>query len=200
MEKIVFESLVFEVFPNVYLPSDDSFLLAKHSKKLSGRILEIGCGCGFSSIVCAKNNPKNEVFGIDINPSAIENSLHNSRLNNVKNTHFICSNLFENVFGKFDGIMFNPPYLPTKKEEKIKGIENYAYDGGKNGRETIDKFLDEFEKYLKNNGKVLLIQSSLNNLEKTVSVLEKKKFSVEILEEEKFFFEKLSVVYGERSF
>ncbi|MFA5050440.1 MAG: HemK2/MTQ2 family protein methyltransferase [Candidatus Micrarchaeia archaeon] len=199
MQKIEFDSLIFEIFPEVYLPAEDSFFLANYSKNLKGRILEIGCGCGIASIICAKNNPENIVYGIDISQKAVENSNHNAKLNDVKNVHFINSDLFRNVFGKFDSIMFNPPYLPTSDEEKINSVENYAYDGGKNGRKTIDLFLDNFERHLNENGKILLIQSSLNDLDKTISVLKGKNFSVEILDEESFFFEKLSILRAEKT-
>lgn len=199
MQKVEFESLQFEIFQEVYLPAEDSYLLAKYAKKQKGRILEIGCGCGFSSIICAKNNPENIVFGVDINQYAIENSSHNAKINSVCNAHFIYSDLFQNVFGKFDCIFFNPPYLPTEKEEKINSPENYAYDGGHDGRKTIDIFLNKFEKYLNPEGKILFIQSSLNDFEKTKSILTNMHFSFKILEEEKFFFEKLFLLEAKRS-
>jgi release factor glutamine methyltransferase len=102
-----------------------------------------------------------------------------------------------NLFGavkkteKFDLILFNPPYLPTTNSERVSGPLNAAFDGGRGGRKVLDEFLKEFDKHLKPNGTLLLIQSSLNNLEKTKRELAKKKFKVEILETQPFFFEKL---------
>ncbi len=93
--------------------------------------------------------------------------------------------------GKFDAIIFNPPYLPTSKEEKLSDAENLAYDGGEDGRKTLDKFLNEFEKFLEPKGILLLVQSSLNNLEKTKKNLSSKGFSAEILDQKSFFFEKI---------
>jgi len=92
---------------------------------------------------------------------------------------------------KFDYILFNPPYLPTTKSDKIKGKLNLALDGGKDGRKVLDRFLKEFDRYLKPGGKIYLVHSSLSNWEKTKMILKKKGFGAKILEEQAFFFEKI---------
>lgn len=182
-----------EVFPSVYEPAEDSFLLARHAIKLKGRILEIGCGSGIVALSNAKQNPKNEVVGVDINSDAVNCASKNAKLNNIKNVKFMKSNLFSELSEsmKFNVILFNPPYLPTTPQEKVIGKLNAAFDGGRDGRKVFDKFLSQFDKYLGSNGIVLLIQSSLNNLKKTEQILEKKGFKIEILESESFFFERL---------
>ena len=194
MKKVKFDSLEFEIFPTVYTPHADSFLLAKYSKDLKGRILDIGCGCGIQSIVNAEHNPENKVIGVDINPKAVENSIHNANLNKINNVNFLQSNLFSEIEEKFDGIIFNPPYLPTTEQEKLRDAENFAFDGGIDGRKVVDLFFKQFKNYLAQRATLLLVQSSLNDLEKTEETLESKGFSVEILEEEKFFFEKIYIL------
>lgn len=194
MKKIEYDNLVFEIFPTVYTPHADSFMLAKFSRDLKGRILDIGCGCGIQSLINAKNNPENRVVGVDINEKAVENSIHNAKLNNIENVEFFHSDLFSEVKEKFDAIIFNPPYLPTSEQEKLRDAENFAFDGGIDGRKILDVFFKEFESYLVSGGLLLLVQSSLNNLEKTKENLLSKKFSFEILNEEKFFFEKIYVI------
>ena len=186
-----FKKLKIAVFDEVYEPAEDSFMLAKHTHRLKGRILEIGCGTGIVSINNAKLNQRNRVLAVDINKRAIENTKHNSKINKIKNIRTIHSNLFSKVRGKFDHIIFNPPYLPTTQEEKLKTKLNFAYDGGKYGRKTIDKFLKSFGKHLKKSGNAFLIHSSLNNLKKTESIANKKGFSMRIIAVESFFFEKI---------
>ncbi len=187
MHTFEYNNMRFAVFVNVYEPAEDSFLLTKHAAKLKGDILEIGCGCGVAAIVNAKENIKNKITAVDINEDAIRNSKYNTKLNNIKSIKFLKSNLFSNVHGKFDYILFNPPYLPTTKNEKLKSNLNLAFDGGASGRKIIDKFLKQFDKYLKPGGSVLLIVSSLNHPEHTI----KKDLQVTVIEEESFFFEKL---------
>jgi release factor glutamine methyltransferase len=191
-----FEGLVISISPDVYEPAEDSFLLAKYAKTLRGRILEIGCGSGIASLNAAKADSANEVIGVDINPHAVALAQKNAKANKITNAGFMESNLFTNIAKgeRYDAIIFNPPYLPTAPEDKVKGPLNAALDGGKDGREVLDRFLDEFETYLKPDGVLLLIQSSLNDKDKTEQILEKKGFVVHVLETESYFFEKLYVL------
>jgi release factor glutamine methyltransferase len=186
--------------PTVYAPAEDSFMLAHEAAKLHGRVLEIGCGSGIVSLVCAKAGC--EVLGVDINPDAVACSMENAKRNRVSNASFIESNLFSDIpkdGEKFDAIIFNPPYLPTSKSEKLSNNKlNHAFDGGKTGRTVLDRFLDEFSDFLEPDGVLLLVQSSLNDEEKTIKKLEAFGYAVKIVAEEKFFFEKLSLIRAKK--
>ena len=173
----------------VYEPAEDSELLAFHSRNLRGKILEIGTGSGLVSILNAKSNPSNDVLACDINPEAVKCAQQNAKANSAPNIRFFQSNLFEKIEGKFDSILFNPPYLPTSKEERIPGNLNYAFDGGEDGRKILDIFLEEFDKFLAPKGRLLLIQSSLNSMERTILILKNKGFEVQIVDQKPFFFE-----------
>ena len=73
------------------------------------RILDCGCGTGILSIVAAKLGAA-EIFGYDIDEWSIENSIHNARLNNITNCHFVQGNanvLGKQITGKFDIILAN---------------------------------------------------------------------------------------------
>ena len=184
---------------SVYAPAEDSFMLAEHCTKLKGRVLEIGTGSGIAAIANAKANPGNEVVAVDLNPEALECAKENAAGNGVENITFLKSDLFENVQGKFDAIFFNPPYLPTSKEEKLGGEANRAYDGGAGGREITEKFLAQFAEYLKPEGVLLLVQSSLSGAEETRQKLEEMGFKVEAIAKESFFFEKLLLFGAQRT-
>lgn len=192
-----YKGLKLEIFPTVYEPAEDSLLLAKYSEKMKGVILDIGCGCGIQALINAKNNPENRVYGVDINLEAVRNADHNKQINGIRNAKFLSSDLFSSfIIGQdfFDGIIFNPPYLPTTKEEKISDELNYAFDGGEDGRVTLNRFFEQFIPFLKPTGQLLLLQSSLNGLEETTRKLEGIGLQTEILDEEKFFFEKIFVI------
>ena len=179
---------------DVYEPSDDSVLLAQGVQTYAqGKFLEIGCASGFVSILAAKKNEVTQVTGVDVNPKAIDSSWRNAELNCVeKKCVFMESNLFSAINGKqFDTIAFNPPYLPTGEEEKVRGELNKAFDGGEDGRSTIGEFLEQFQEYLKPNGVLLTIESSLCNYELTIQKLTEFGFNVEIIGRQKFFFEEI---------
>ena len=121
MAEISFGTLRLSIAPTVYEPSEDSFLLATYASGITEgkKILEIGCGSGIASLSAAAANPKNKVLGVDINPKAVECAKGNAKRNGVENAKFAVSDLFANASGKFDSILFNPPYLPTSRDEKL---------------------------------------------------------------------------------
>lgn len=169
----------------IYLPSDDSFLLSeileKEILKLSNdkseiKVLEIGCGSGIQLQTFKKAGIKKQnIFSCDINSKAVK---HCKKLgfNSIK------SNLFEKIKGKFDVITFNPPYLPSDKFDKEKDTT-----GGKTGSEVINKFLKQAKSHLTKNGKIILLVSSYT---KKINWLNYKK---KLLGKKKLFFERLYV-------
>ena len=199
---VSFGTLSLSILPRVYEPAEDSFLLATYASSLSGSILEIGTGCGIVSLSAAQANPKNTVLGVDINPAAVKCAEANARANGIKNATFLLSDLFSTVSAsqKFDFILFNPPYLPTTRAERLLSPEeNAAYDGGASGLNVFKKFILEAPAHLADGGKVAVIATSLGNgIEKTLAALELRVGGARTLSEEKFFFEKLALLEAKR--
>lgn len=190
---IKYKNLKFKTCPKVYEPSDDTFLLLKNLKICKDdKVLEIGTGIGIIAMFASQI--AREVVATDINPYAIRCAKKNAQINSVKNIKFLEGNLFEPINEKFNTILFNPPYLPTEDFKELKDELCLAWDGGSNGRKIIDRFLKEVDKYLKPDGKIQLVQSSLSNPNKTIDILERKGFEVEITASKKLFFEELLVI------
>ncbi|MFH0818220.1 MAG: HemK2/MTQ2 family protein methyltransferase [Candidatus Micrarchaeota archaeon] len=190
MAEVSFEDLVFDVFPGVYAPAEDSFMLAGQIKSLEGDLLDVGTGCGILAII-AKGS---KATGVDMNPNAVKNAKANAK-KNKSDAKFFVSDLFGNVSGKFDFIAFNPPYLPTSEEERLPRPENLAYDGGESGRDLIDRFLEEFKEHLKDDGKLLMLLSSLSDNGETVEKLGEMGFTCEALAKRHVgLFEELSIL------
>lgn len=181
--------LTIETDSEVYAPSDDSFLLSKHLAGVRGSVLEIGCGTGLLSLISSKYC--DTVLGVDINPKAVKTSKKNKSLNNVQNAGFVVSDLFENVEGKFDFIVFNPPYVIS---EGFGDMLDRAWDGGRNGVEVIERFISKAGSYLRPGGTVLLLISSQNGLDHCISIFGSCGFKHEVLETQPHFFEKLYVL------
>ncbi len=99
--------------------------------KASDSVLDAGCGSGILSILAWKMGAK-KVTGFDIDPEAIDNSRHNSRLNNCAGIDFIPGNL--------------------------SGIPEDSYDIllANINRTVLLELLPEFNPYLKTGGTLIL--------------------------------------------
>ncbi|MBI2043180.1 DUF2431 domain-containing protein [Candidatus Pacearchaeota archaeon] len=170
----------------IYIPREDSYLLTRILKKQIPKLiaenknlksLEVGCGSGIQLLTLKSLGIKN-IFGVDINKKAVE---HCKKLG-LKCTH---SNLFQNVKGKFDLIIFNPPYLPLDSREPKDS--RVATTGGEKGSELTNRFLKQAKKHLAKNGIIFLVSSSLT---KGINF---QGFRKKILDSKKLFFEELRV-------
>ena len=178
----------------VYIPAEDSFLLAENLAIRPGdSVLEIGTGTGIVAMYASRMTDKITVT--DINFDAVELAEHNFKKNGIENIEILFGNLFEPLKNrKFDVILFNTPYLPTENGDVIDDNLNYAFDGGLNGRELIDKFLDEVKNHLNEKGIVQIIQSSLSGNEETLKKLDELGFISEIAASEHYFFEDITLI------
>ncbi len=178
----------------VYIPSDDTFLLAKNLEIKEGQsVLEIGTGSGLVSMYASLLT--DDVTATDINYNALELAEKNFKLNNINTIKLEFGDLFEPVKDKkFDVILFNTPYLPTDSEDIINDDLNYAFDGGLDGRKVIDRFINEVSNHLNDKGIVQIIQSSLSDNNRTLDMFDRNGFIAEIAESEKFFFEEIVLI------
>jgi release factor glutamine methyltransferase len=172
----------------VYPPNEDTYLLLKAAlaeARPKDITLEIGCGSGLIS--CELVAKVGMLLVTDINPYA-------AKLVKAEGIEVVRADLFRGIKGKFDLILFNPPYLPTKKEERTSQWTNYALDGGESGRETIDRFLKDLKDHLRPRGRALLLISSLTGLSAVKETAWAEGLAARELVSEKCFFEKLYVL------
>ena len=169
MKSFQYKNLEIFVHSEVYDPAEDSFLLIDAIEvKKDDLVFELGAGTGIISLNCALFGAN--VICSDINPHAVENI----KLNYSKNRSKIPGSInvrfgdFFSVLKKdefFDIIIFNPPYLPTEKNELVGGSGWFdkATDGGKTGLDFTIRFLKELSKFLKPTGSAYFVFSSLSN-------------------------------------
>ena len=171
-KKVPYKDIWFYVHEQVYEPREDSFLIADNLKVDKGeRVLDLGAGCGILGILAAKQGA--EVVATDINPYAVRCARINAEMQKVK-IDARQGFLFEPVQNeKFDLILFNPPYLKVK--EKPKEWIDYSYSSS----ETLNKFLRQYKAHLTQNGRAMVINSSLSGIEVKGKILDKKKLPFE---------------------
>lgn len=161
---------------NVYSPAEDSFLAADIIREeLDGmgggvEILEVGCGTGILGLVAAANRNAKHVVFTDVNDDALELCKANIQRNSDRisaECDVVKSDLFSNVEGMFDMIIFNAPYLPDGDKMKL----SESWYGGERGIEISERFINSATDFMKTNGKIILIVSSLGDLEKLMATV-----------------------------
>ena len=169
-----------------YAPSDDTFLMVDALSKIplgDKEILDLGTGSGTLGLLCARRGAHATVA--DIDDSILRDVTRASRRLNLT-IDSIRSDVFSHIRKRFDVILFNPPYLPSKQ------INDPAVDGGKRGRGFIDRFLGDLQLHLKYDGCALLLVSSLNDPSALVDRYHELSFSA--VASRRLFFEELQVL------
>ncbi len=197
-----YKDLKIKTFPDVYVPAEDSFLAAEAiefwlSRVLKGKlsVLDVGSGSGILGLTAAKDPKVESVTFVDINDAALSLSKANLELNKDSinaNAFFIHSNLFEDVKGMFDLIIFNAPYLVSEGE---KGMLPKAWEGGPSGIEISKEFLGSAIFHLNSQGAIILVASSHSDLASLQAEISKKGFKILNEKKEHIFFEDI-IVYA----
>ena len=187
-----YKNLTIELHPEVYEPSEDTFqVIGAVDVKKNDKVLEIGTGSGLISLVCAQIGA--DVICSDINPFAVELAKRNFLVNEtlLNGSYEIrIGNLFEiiNFEEKFDVIIFNPPYLPTKGEEKVGGSGwfDVAVDGGVDGLKVTKEFVEKVSDYLSKEGRAYFVFSSLSDRNKLECHISESKLNSEIVDSRRY--------------
>ena len=170
----------------IYEPQEDSFLLKKAVEvNAKGKVLEIGTGSGILALAAANLKNVKSVLAVDIDTEALNYAKQHSAHKKIK---FQQSDLFEKVKGKFDTIIFNPPYLPQEGNKRDIQLE-----GGKQGYEVIEKFIISANNHLNENGELLLLFSSFSKQKEINYFLDRQLFDYREIEKQHVFFEDLIV-------
>ena len=194
-----YNGLAIELHSEVYEPAEDTFqLLEVLDVNECDRVLEIGTGCGIIALECARRGAK--VVCTDINPHAVEltQSNYSKNLSLLKgNVQVRCGNLFSVVKPgeRFDVVIFNPPYLPTRAKDRIGGSGwfDVATDGGATGLVVTKRFIEGLYKHLAKNGRAYFVFSSLSDRKKLDTYLSNAKLKSEILLSRRFNDEKIDI-------
>ena len=147
-------------------------------KGKSINILDIGTGSGCILLSILKELNSSRGVGIDISAKAIQMAKINSKkLNLINRSRFRVIDLNKFNIGKYDLIVSNPPYIPSKDIKNLsKDIINFeprvALDGGVDGLDLIKKVIYKSSNLLKKQG-VLAIEIGFGQYKKVSVILKK---------------------------
>ena len=179
----------------MYLPSDDSILLADCLKEYHGNsALDIGLGSGIIAETLCRNFEY--VVGSDIDIDTLESYKENSvRYQKTDNKRSKYGNGFELVCSDaaaafraniFDLIVSNPPYLPDVYDKTIYG--------GATGIELTLCIVRSSIPSLVREGSIILIVSSLSDLSRLHQLTHQLDLNMRKITEKKLFFETISAM------
>ena len=173
----------------VYQPAEDSYLLLRYVERLvEGLVLDMGTGSGVQALGAASKPDVELVVAVDIDPEAVGEADRNLRRAGLRHrVELVVSDLFSafRPIGLFKWIVFNPPYLPSEG-----AVDEVSWAGGPRGGEVIERFLREASRYLRGDGGILLVYSTLTDLDEEAF----KGYGVEVLEVLPLFYERLLCV------
>ncbi len=144
-------------------------------------ILDIGTGSGCILLSILKELNFARGIGIDVSSKAIKMAEVNSiNLKLSNRSKFKVVNLDKFNLGKYDLIVSNPPYIPSKDIKNLsKDITNYepkiALDGGIDGLDLIKKVIYKSNHLLKRNG-LFGLEIGFNQYRKVSTILRDCKF------------------------
>jgi release factor glutamine methyltransferase len=125
-------------------------------------ILDIGTGTGCILLSLLKELSNSRGIGIDISSEAIKiEKVNSKKLKLVNRGKFKNFGINDYTVGRYDLIVSNPPYIPSKDIKKLsKDIINFepkeALDGGPDGLDLIKKVIYKSSILLKRNGMLAL--------------------------------------------
>lgn len=154
-----FMGLKFETAPDTLIPRQDTETLVEEAMKEvhdGMEILDLCCGTGCILLSLLKYSNDCSGTGVDLDEKSIELAARNAERLGLK-ADFRVSNLFENVEGKYDLIVSNPPYIPSAVigtlEPEVKDYEpRRALDGGTDGLDFYKVLASRCKEYLKRGG------------------------------------------------
>lgn len=159
-----FMGLTFSVNEHVLIPRQDTESLVEEVlKELHDgmRVLDMctGSGCILLSLLHYSNDC--EGLGVDLSAEALEvagrNVLKVLTPEKAEHAHFLQSDLFEKVEGKFEIIVSNPPYIASAEVEKLMPeVRDHeprmALDGTEDGLYFYRRIIEEAGKHLVSSG------------------------------------------------
>lgn len=158
-----FMGLNFKVNSNVLIPRQDTETLVEEALKICQpgmKLLDLGTGSGCIVISLMKNAHGMTATGSDISKQALLVAKENAKLHEVE-VDWIRSNLYENINGRFDLIVSNPPYIMQSEildlMPEVRDFEPVgALDGGIDGLDFYRQIIVQSMDYLNKDGYLYL--------------------------------------------
>ena len=171
-----FYGLNFIVNEAVLIPRPETEIAvaqAIESMPTHARLLDLGCGCGNIAIAVAHHRPDLDIVASDVSAEALAVARNNAEQHRCKIT-FIQSNWYQNIDGRYDWIISNPPYIAYNDTDAdkhaISAEPKLALYAGDNGIAGLKAVITGAASYLSKQG-VLLVEHGYKQAEITAQLM-----------------------------
>jgi release factor glutamine methyltransferase len=174
-----FRGMEFVVNPKVLVPRPDTETLFEAALEYTGKlcggktsrnpqteevfsVLDLCTGSGALAISLKKECPSLSVTASDISAEALETAALNNRrlLAGESAVNLVHSDIFENLRGRYNIIVSNPPYIPsgelTNLAPEVQREPRLALDGGEDGLALVRQIIAQAPDHLLPDGALLL--------------------------------------------
>ena len=144
--------------------TEELAMLVLNAAEAGDKILDLCTGSGALAISIykelEKDGRKAEVTAADISPDALELARVNAAINGAE-IRFVESDMFTKIRDRYNIIVCNPPYIPTKTIEtlqrEVKDFEpRIALDGGEDGLDYYRIIAEKVKKNLARGGLLIM--------------------------------------------
>lgn len=182
-----FYGRTFRLSKDVLIPRQETELVCEQLvKRLNKKstVLDLCCGSGVLGITAALETGAAVTLS-DISKESLDIAKYNAKRNKAK-VDFIRSDMFNNLCGRCDAIVCNPPYIQTDVintlDDSVKNYEPHiALDGGKDGLNFYRILAERAPKFLKKKG-LLVLEIGYDQGESVKGLLADK-FDAEVLKD-----------------
>ncbi|TMD41946.1 MAG: methyltransferase [Chloroflexi bacterium] len=188
--RMLYLGLDLRIPEGVFSPSGGGpfYPLIRAEARPSDRVLDMGTGCGIGAILAAAQS--RDVVGVDVNPIAVEAAAANASRNGVGDRiTFRQSDVFDAVDGRFDLILFDPPYRWYKARDLLElstADENYG---------VLTRFLGHLRDHLAPGGRAMLQFATSGDIDYLYALIDAAGLQKEVVASEDLGSEDLTVTY-----
>ena len=153
----------FKIDDHVLDPRGDTeTLVALALEKPAVSVLDLGTGSGAIAVTLAAEWPYAKVVGSDISECALKVAKKNAQTHCVRERcYFILSDWYSDIYGTFDLIVSNPPYISQSQINNLsKEVKNFdpviALSPGENELSAYDLIASGARQFLRPNGRLIV--------------------------------------------
>ena len=153
----------FAVGPGVFIPRPETEIvveaalgaLREHAARLARplRLLDLGTGSGCIAVTLARALAACVVVGVEVSWTALSIAKKNVHRHGLEDrVHLVCGWWCDSIRGSFDGILSNPPYVPSAQVDRlprdVRQEPRISLDGGEDGMRVLFQLITKIPRLL----------------------------------------------------